>query len=440
MKKKLLYNFSPIVLAALSIVILLYTSILDISYDDQFTSIIKPEDIVELTGTVITNSSKTQSGTYYSMQVSVDFIKSSNTTVESTGLIQLLVPSYIVESLYPGKLYSTHGKNQDTILILEKGARFIATVAYIQTEETDIPLFIAKEITENGWKHTIDRFRAFCRLEFKRILYAWGDAGGLLLALLSGSREYTPSNVALGFKNAGLSHILALSGMHLSLFSGLALSFGNYVGGKKMGTFLSLVAVFLFVWFAGLSPSLLRALLCTLISIILQTASLPGISGNSEVVFRFISPSFSSIRLLRVLSLAFILHICIAPRDIFSAGFMLSYGALVGIAISDVLIKPVLVKIFPQWVSCSLAASIGAQIFTAPITISLFGTIMPIGIVSSIIVSPLVLFFLVIGFISVSISMVFPFILYPIGDIINVLYWIIEVIVLWFAQFPPIQF
>lgn len=437
MRKKLFLNFSPIVLSAISLAILLYCNIFNFLEKDSFNSLLEKKSIIEVYGIVVSNPSKTQSGNYYSVQLNCLSVKNSTSQTESSGIIQLLIPSYIVEALYPGKLYSSYKKEG---LIIEKGLLITARVYYISAENEAIPLFIAEEVISSGWKSKLDNFRALCRLEFKRVLYAWGDAGGLLLALLSGSREYTDTDIALGFKNAGLSHILALSGMHLSLFSGLALTFGSLLGGKKIGTFFSLLAVLLFVWFAGLSPSLFRALLCTLISLFLQFSSLPGVSGNSEAVFRFISPSYSSIRLLRVLSFAFILHICISPSDVFTASFMLSYGALIGIAISDVLIKPFFVKITPEWISSSLSASIGAQLFTAPITISLFGTLMPIGIIASLIVSPLALFFLVFGFISLCISLLFPFILYPIGDIINVLYWIIEVIVLWFAQFPPIQF
>ena len=49
-------------------------------------------------------------------------------------------------------------------------------------------------------------------------MYMWGSAGGLLLALLSASKEYTSSAFSDAFRLAGLSHILALSGMHVSIF------------------------------------------------------------------------------------------------------------------------------------------------------------------------------------------------------------------------------
>ena len=83
----------------------------------------------------------------------------------------------------------------------------------------------------------IQKSRAFCRLEFKRMMFSWGKAGGFLLALLSGSKEYLDIDLVENFKKSGLSHILALSGMHLSLLSGIAAFIGKKIGIKKISAF-----------------------------------------------------------------------------------------------------------------------------------------------------------------------------------------------------------
>ena len=441
MKKKYI-NFSPSVIAAMTLVILVYCTNLPVRKND-FTSLIELEDVVEISGQVTSNPSKTQSGKYYSVSVKIASTASRTESSSAAGTIQLLIPTSIVEAMYPGKLFSkVSSVGGKSVPIIENGLMFSGKVMFLAYDEItkgSKPLFILDTIDSFSWINNFAKIRAMSRLEFKRLLYAWGDAGGLLLALLSGSREYTNRNLAEAFRLAGLSHVLALSGMHLSLFAGLAFGFGNIFGGKKIGTYISLVAVLIFVWFAGLSPSLFRAFLCTLITLVLEFSTLPGVSGNSEAVFRFISPSYSSIRLLRVLSVAFIIHICISPMDAYNAGFMLSYGALIGIALFEYITKPVFVRFKPQWLASSLTASIGAQFITAPITFSLFGTIMPIGIISSVVVSPLALGFLVIGFIFVCISIVLPFLLDPLGQILAIFYNVIDMIVMWFAQFPPIS-
>ncbi len=436
--------FSPSVVAAITVAVLVYSGFVPIVNRNVFNSIIQDESIIQLEGRVVSNPTKTASGNYYSVSVDVAWVKSNLASSIAQGHIQLLVPSTIVEALYPGKLYSKlHSKAGLSTPIVEKGLLFNSSVTYLKTEKessNQMPLYIANTMSSNGWDSALSKIRALSRLDFKRLLYAWGDAGGLLLALLSGSREYTSATLADGFRSAGLSHILALSGMHLSLFAGIALSSGKLVAGKNIATICSLCAVILFVWFAGASPSILRALICTLLSLLLEFCSLPGVSGNSEVLYRFISPSYTCVRLLRILSASFLIHIAFFPMDTYTPAFMLSYGALVGISIAEYAVKPWLVRLFPEKLASPLSASIGAQICTAPVTITLFGTIMPIGIVSSVIVSPLALGFLVLGFFSIVISMAIPFLLLPIGDIINLVYRVLEFTVLWFAQFPSIQF
>ena len=141
-------------------------------------------------------------------------------------------------------------------------------------------------------------------------MYAWGPAGGFLLALLSGSREYTEVSVAENFKKAGLSHILALSGMHLSMFSGLAVFLGTKLRRKRITLVFQLVSVSAFVWFAGFSPSLLRAFICLFI-----------------VLFQGIL-SLEKSDMLTVLCFSFFTQCMISPNDLLNTGFILSYGAL----------------------------------------------------------------------------------------------------------------
>ncbi len=431
------------VVSAIIIALLIYSGALGIRQVDKFFSIFNHEEITRIDGRIVSNPSKTVSEKFYSMQVVTEKVYSKNGSSESHGIINILIPSQIVELLYPGKLFSNKFESaHSSVTLIEKGLLFHAQVSYLKSElnsDNKNGIFIASSVTERGWENYVAKIRAKYRIEFKRLLYAWGDAGGLLLALISGSREYTNQDVSEGFKNAGLSHILALSGMHLSLFSVIALHLGRIFGSKKSSTIFSICAVILFVWFAGLSPSLLRALLCTLISVMLHFCSLPGISGSPEIVYRVIKPTCNNIRLVRIISLSFLIHVCLYPNDAFSVAFMLSYAALLGIVIFESILNGTLVRYFPGSIASAFSASIGAQLFTAPITLFLFGTIMPIGIVSSVIVSPYASFFLIIGLFSIALCLVFPFLLYPIGGIIQILYYILENIVLWFSKFPHIS-
>ena len=144
----------------------------------------------------------------------------------ASGTVKVFIPSEMAEVYLPGKLYS-----------VANGAFFEAGGLYSLKGHfsNDGQSFYVERCLSSGFPHTfygrLDYFRALCRLQFKRLMYSWGSAGGLLLALLCGAKEYTSSEISLGFKRAGLSHILALSGMHLSMFSEIAL-----FAGKKIAT------------------------------------------------------------------------------------------------------------------------------------------------------------------------------------------------------------
>lgn len=174
---------------------------------------------------------------------------------QASGTVLLYVPSSIVESYYPGKLYSKTSSKA----IFEKGSIIYSAVKVFITKSNSTA-FRIESASQLNWTSKVSCVRALLRLQFKRLMYAWDASGGLLLALLCGSREYLEEDVSIGFRNAGLAHILALSGMHLSFFSGISTAVSKKIAGKKGSLIFSFVSVLLFVWFACFSPSLLKSL------------------------------------------------------------------------------------------------------------------------------------------------------------------------------------
>lgn len=453
--KLFFFSFVPVELAAITVAILIYCGIVTPVNRNTFLSLLPNSTIHSIDGTIDSNPVKTSSNKFYSMQLKTTqvatlflpnlAVQNNNhsqrfrTSSTSSGNILLLVNAKQVESLYPGKLFTENSNNSteynkdNTLPLFETGAKLHIKATwiapnqnYLQEQKNSLfsnphttQVFIAEEIEHCGWTSIIAKFRAYFRLAFRKVLFLWGDAGGLLLALLSGTREYTNSTLSEAFKNAGLSHILALSGMHLSLFAGLAKSLGKYIGGKRFSAFLAPIMIILFVWFAGFSPSLFRAFLCTFIGMLLSLC--------------FLSSRFSAI-----LAISFLIQIILFPQDTYSPAFILSYSALTGIILGEKLFALINYRLFPTCIASSLTASEGAQICTAPITAGLFGSIMPIGIISSVVVSPLAAIFLVLGLCSIIIAMILPVLMQPLGIMIQFLYTVLENIVLLFAQFPHI--
>ena len=388
----------------------------------KFYCLLQNDKITSLTGFVKSNPVLTSSGKFYLCDFSPYEVSSfdENTKFSSFGKVKLLLPKNLVESHFPGKLYSSSGKT----IFIETGAKLCVKIKPSKNSSNSFSstdnFFIVSDIDFLGWKNFISKIRGIIRLQFKRLMYMWGSAGGLLLALLSASKEYTSAEFSESFRLAGLSHILALSGMHVSIFSGITEKTFKNIFGKNKTQIISLFSVILFVLFAGLSPSLARALISTIILFLIKKVGI-------------------KMQVLEVLCLSFLIQIMILPQDSSAISFILSYLALFGILTFGELLKPFLTKFLGSNLSSSVSASIGAVLMTSPISAFIWGYITPIGIISTIIISPLVTFFLVFGLISVILCLIFPFLSYPLGTILQIVYYVIEKVAFLFAKVPSIN-
>ncbi len=406
------YSNNSVFLAALICILVFYSGLIKLQDRNRFYSLIPCGQVEFLSGQMISSPGKTSNGKYYSGKLKV--WTSGNNSVKSSarGNVKVFIPCELAEVYFPGKLYSA-----------AKGAFFEAGGLYSLKGHFsgDGQSFYVDSCLSSTFPETfygrLDYFRALCRLQFKRLMYSWGSAGGLLLALLCGAKEYTSSEISLGFKKAGLSHILALSGMHLSMFSGIALFAGKKIGRKKLSFIIRIFALVLFVWFAGFSPSLLRAFICSLLTIIAALANVK-------------KPD-----MLLILAFSFLCQTIISPADIYNVGFILSYTALAGILLTNKFFRSIYNRFLPGYFSASLGSSTGAQIFTAPISLKMFGSFAPVGIIATSVVSPVVTIFIYSGLLFIIISLIIPPLAIPSGIFINLEYTIINFLISFFSRF-----
>ncbi|MBR5096538.1 MAG: ComEC/Rec2 family competence protein, partial [Treponema sp.] len=184
---------------------------------------------------------------------------------------------------------------------------------------------------------------------------------------------------------------------------------------------LELAAICLFVWFAGKSPSLFRALLCSSFAIVFRLLKVPAKSS------------------LNILALVFIVHISLFVSDMYELSFMLSYGALAGILAFNEFVSKPLLSALPSNAGKSLGQSVGAQAMTMPICARFFGSMAPGGIVASAAVAPLVSIFIYMGLIFILLSFAFPFMAPACGSLLGLLYSLIKSAVLFFSAIPCVK-
>ena len=135
-------------------------------------------------------------------------------------------------------------------------------------------------------------------------------------ALLLGDKSTLDRNTKVAFRNAGISHTLALSGMHVAIIWGIVCLFFSALRWdyrtKTAGVWLSCTVIFLYAICTGLSPSVSRA------CIMLSTWKICQAAGNSD----------DRLGPLLVSAIAIVLF---NPMAVNMIGFQLSYAAVLGI-------------------------------------------------------------------------------------------------------------
>jgi competence protein ComEC len=221
----------------------------------------------------------------------------------------------------------------------------------------------------------IQRMRTGIRL--KLIDHFDGRAwGGLALALLLGIRDNLDTNLAVMYRDAGCSYILALSGMHLAVLAALIAVLLKKPLGFKGASIAGALIICLYCFIVGPMPSLNRAAIMYLLGAVTLLGAFPK------------EP-------LSILALSFLIQIVVSPSQGNSISFILSYSALAGILLIGQPLYSLLLGKAPDFVLQPLSASCGAFLATAGITSFAFGVLAPAGIVIGLALVPLTTVFMI---------------------------------------------
>lgn len=198
-----------------------------------------------------------------------------------------------------------------------------------------------------------------------------GQTLALVSALTLGDRSLLSSETREDYMLSGASHILALSGLHLTIiFAILTLLMGRYRRHVAAVLFTS-VCVWLFVFIAGTSPSLTRAALMVTIYNFCSLLNRDRLSFNTL--------AFAAIALLIV-----------NPLSLYDVGFQLSFTAMLSIGL---FFRPFLSVIPPALLRFRVSGylisvtllSVSAQIGTMPLAAYYFGRTPVYSIVTNIV-------------------------------------------------------
>lgn len=302
---------------------------------------------------------------------------------------------------------------------------------------------VKKSENKWAWRTTISNLRKSITSTSLAIL---GERNGSVAsAFLVGERRFISEEVMQQIRSAGLSHLLAISGMHLAMVAALSFFLIRLILAcfpkialhypiKKYAAFFALVMTFGYLLLTGMPISAQRAYIMValvLIAILVDREGYP----------------------MRYVAMAAVIMLLVQPHTMLQPGFQMSFAAVIAlIALYEVIvarkvdigIMPSFSRRFLGYFGGILISSIVAQLAVTPFALYHFNQLTFYGAVTNLVAIPVMTFLLMPSVIVVFLFM--PFGLETLGFIpmgwgIDVLLWCASTVSGWpfaFTQVPSI--
>lgn len=205
-----------------------------------------------------------------------------------------------------------------------------------------------------GWRNRLFRWReSTCDFIYSRMGLT-PAAASMLQAVFTGDAGGIDRAERSRFATAGVAHVLALSGMHVAVLAFIVSLFFfplRLAGHRRMALVATMLLVWGFALFSGLSASVVRAAVMATVVIagqLLRRGSVP----------------------LNNLCFAAILILVFDPQAIFSAGFQLSFVAVASILLFAPFFRPAgkvngALRMLLDWIVVSVCAVAGTGVLAA---------------------------------------------------------------------------
>ena len=308
---------------------------------------------------------------------------------------------HLLKSIY-GKLgYKESGKYEGYFLV--KSIKEYENIYFVELEDVK-----STKIEDNFLEKYLQTL--FNRAEED---YSYGIKN-INRAILLGDNTRIRKDLKDKIRYIGLSHIFAMSGLHIALVIAIFyFIFKKTIKNKKVIEILLLVSITLYYLSVKESPSFTRAYIMA-------------------VVYLLGKLFYEKIDLGKTLFISAIISILINPISIFSVSFQLSYGAMVAIIYIFPYVRKINYKKFKILDYILLTTTI--QIFLIPITVYYFNSIQFLSVISNLILLPLASFYITINYIALFLENFYlSFLLKP---VIEILYKILIYFIDFFSELP----
>lgn len=244
------------------------------------------------------------------------------------------------------------------------------------------------------------------------------DQASLLVAMTLGERSGIPRQINETFRNSGTYHILAISGLNVSLLAAALFVVLKAVRVPlRVSALISMGLVTVYAVLAGGSASVVRAA-------VMADVYLLGLVLDREA---------DSLNTLALSALGLLLW---QPLLLFDVGFQLTFVATLAIVVAVDRLPLTALSAPPRWIATSVLLSFAAFLGTAPILALTFYRISPIGILANLPIVPLSGLLTGAGMLFAVLATIIPG---SLGWFAALIGWLIDLLVGlagWFAQLP----
>lgn len=229
-----------------------------------------------------------------------------------------------------------------------------------------------------------------------------GPDSGIMQAVLLGNKAALAAEVKAQYQKAGISHILAISGLHISFLGmGLYRMLRKCLPVPAAGAVAGSLLVS-YVLMTGDSPSAFRAAVMCLLGLLADA----------------LGRSFDR---LTALSVSALLLAAGRPLLLQQSGFLLSYGAILGLE----LLYPILSRLWTNRVTRLFLAGFSISFLTLPVVLRSFFSFPVYSFLLNLLVVPLMGLVMALGLLSLLAGLLFP-------SLGKLLFWPVHIVLLLF--------
>lgn len=224
----------------------------------------------------------------------------------------------------------------------------------------------------------------------------------IMKSIILGKYSYLEEEDLNRFRDLGLAHILAVSGLHIGIIAGVLILLFSYIGlHRNINIALTIGILWTYAYIIGNPPSVIRANLMFSLLLLSQALKEPYDSIN-------------------ILSFSGFLMIIINPFLVFSLGFQLSYFATFFILYLTPKLN-ILFNLKSEYIGKSMVGILAVQIGLFPIQAYYFNRIPILAIIANLLFIPLFSLCLILGMVLMLYPVTNGYISKSIGIILNFL-------------------